>query len=117
MLLNNTITGYHNLNADNRITDSNTNKRQFINLDKYEIFTSEHKNLKRYLDLNRFSIGIQYKLAGNQSLANSYINKIDSTSLNYKQKRLIKLNPFLLKLFIKAQYVLRKINIDLTAFK
>ena len=114
---NNIVTGYHNLDAENRITNSNTNNRQFINLDKYEDFTFEHKYLKKYLDLNRFSIGIQYKLAGNKSFAKTYFNKIDSTSLNYKQKILIKLNPSFLKFFIKVQYVLRTLNINLTAFK
>jgi len=114
---NNIVTGYHNLDADNRITNSNTNFRQFINLDKYEDFTTEHKSLKKYLDLNRFSIGIQYKLAGNKTLAKTYFNKIESASLNFKQKTLTKLNPFILKLIIRIQYYLRKINFDLTAFK
>ena len=113
----NTVTGYHNLDADNRITNSNTNFRQFINLDKYEDFTTDHKSLKKYLDLNRFSIGIQYKLAGNKTLAKTYFNKIESSSLNFKQKTLSKLNPFILKLIIRIQYYLRKFNLDLTAFK
>ena len=113
----NTVTGYHNLDADNRITNSNTNFRQFINLDKYEDFTTDHKSLKKYLDLNRFSIGIQYKLAGNKTLAKTYFYKIESASLNFKQKTLTKLNPFILKLIIRIQHYLRKFNLDLTAFK
>lgn len=113
----NTVTAIHNLNAENRITNSNTNLRQFLELDTYEVFGKDHKSLKHYLDLNRFSIGIQYKLVDNSSKAKGYFSKIDKTNLNLKQKTLIKSNVFVLKALMKLQRQLRRLNINLTAFK
>ncbi len=113
----NTITGTHNLDAENRISNTNTNIRQFIDLDKYEIYSNKHKGLKKYLDLNRYSIGLQYKLAGNSEKAKEYFNKLDKNNLNSKQKTLLKSNVFVLKSLMKLQRLLRRFNINLTAFK
>lgn len=113
----NTVTAIHNLDAENRITNSNTNLRQFLDLDKYEADTKEHEYLKHYLDLNRYSIGLQYKLAGNSKKAKDYFNKIDENNLNSKQKTLIKSNVFVLKVLMNFQRQLRRFNINLTAFK
>ncbi len=113
----NTVTAIHNLDAENRITNSNTNLRQFLDLDKYEADTKEHEYLKHYLDLNRYSIGLQYKLAGNSKKAKDYFNKIDENNLNSKQKTLIKSNVFVLKVLMNSQRQLRRFNINLTAFK
>ena len=114
---NNTVSAIHNLDAENRITNSNTNLRQFLDLDKYEKHTKKHNYLRRYLDQNRFSFGIQYKLAGNNIKAKEYFNKIDVDNLNSKQKILIKSNVFVLRTLIRFQKLLRRFNINLTAFK
>lgn len=113
----NTVSAIHNLDAENRITNLNTNMRQFLNLDKYNVHTKEHKHLKKYLDLNRYSIGIQYKLAGNSKKAMDYFNKIDVGNLNFKQNVLIKSNVFVLKFLMNLQKLLRRLNINLTSFK
>lgn len=113
----NEITGSYNLVADNRITNINPNKRAFINLDKYEAYTNDHKFLKKYLDIIRYSIGIQYKIVNNKKEAKKYFDKIDSKSLNTKQFILTKFNASILKFAIKVQNTLRKVNINLTAFR
>lgn len=113
----NTVTALHNLHADNRISNSNTNLRCFIDLDKYEGIAETNKSLKKYLDINRFSIAIQYKLVGNKQKAGNYIKKINSKNLNYKQQFLLKQNNAILKTLIKIQNLLKALNINLTSFK
>jgi glycosyltransferase involved in cell wall biosynthesis len=112
----NTITAIHSLEAENRITKSNTNLRKFIDLDIYEPFAEKNKSLKKYLDSNRFAIGIQYKLSGNIKKAENYFNKINLESLNNKQRFLMTQNTFILKLIKRIQNVLRKLKINLTPF-
>lgn len=112
----NTITAFHNLEAENRITKSNTNDRKFIDLDKYESYAKSNKSLKKYLDSNRFAIGLQYKLVGNNDKANVYYGKINLESLNKKQHFLIKLNSFTLKIFKFIQNTLRFLGINSTPF-
>src|SRR5690606_8459717 len=73
----NTVTAIHNLHSDNRVSNANTNLRQFINLDAYEAEAQSKPSLKKYLDLNRYSIAKQYKLVGNLEKATELIGKID----------------------------------------
>ncbi|HLV70166.1 MAG TPA: glycosyltransferase family A protein [Xanthomarina sp.] len=110
------VTAIHNLHADNRLSNTNTNKRAFIDLNKYETFASSNSSLKKYLDINKFSIGLQYKLSGNKERAQTMFESLDTRSLNKKQLFLMRLNKPLLHLFVKIQNGLRTININLTPF-
>ena len=113
----NKISAIHKLHANNRISNSNTNDREFINLDTYELIAQNNKSLKKYLDLNRFSIAIQYRLIGNTTKANDYIEKIDETNLNKKQIFLLKSNVVFLKLLLNLKGYLKTININLSTYK
>lgn len=113
----NTVTGIHNLHAENRVSNSNTNIRKFLDLDKYENYVSQHKGLKKYLDLNRFSIAMQYKLANNKQMAKNISSKIDSKSINIKQKLLLNSPVFVLKCLKRLQFLLRRKNMYLSAFR
>ncbi|WP_066224786.1 glycosyltransferase family A protein [Formosa haliotis] len=113
----NTVSATHNLFADNRISNSNTNKRQFINLDTYEAEALQNKSLKKYLDINRFAIAIQYKLAKNSAKFLSHKQKIDLRNLNSKQRFLLQCNRFVLVLLLHTKTLLHACNINLSAFK
>lgn len=113
----NKISAIHNLHAENRISNSNTNNRQFINLDKFEVLSIENKSLKVYLDINRYSIAIQYLLVGNPVKAKEYINKIGKSSLNNKQRFLLRTNTPFLRLVLNFKNYLRKLNINFSAYK
>ncbi|HLT52566.1 MAG TPA: hypothetical protein VKZ97_01660, partial [Flavobacteriaceae bacterium] len=112
----NIATAVHNLHAFNRLSNSNTNKRTFLNLDKYEEEANKRPYLKKYLDRNRFSIGLQYKLSGNSNQSKDFFKKIAKKNLNWKQKILLSSPMFLLKAYISIQRFLRKIGVKLTPF-
>lgn len=113
----NKVSALHQLDSDNRLSHSNTNLRQFINLDKYEDLAVNNPSLKRYLDLNRYAIAIQYKLAGNIDKAKDYIHKISPNSLNKKQQFLIGQAPKTLRILFKLKQFLKKRGIHLSSFR
>ena len=113
----NQVSALHQLDSGNRLTNSHTNERRFIDLDKYEDIAKENGSLKRYLDLNRYAIAIQYKLVGNDEKAEEYFKKIKSSSLNKKQLFLIRQSPRILRLFLKFKYILNKRRIHLSAYR
>ncbi len=110
------ITAQHNLMGVNRITKTATEKRDFIDLDKYESRATHDVYLKKYLDLNRFSIGLQYKIAGVLDISKSYFEKIDKNNLSRKQRFLLSCNRMTLMLIKKIQWFLRELKINLSAF-
>ena len=112
----NKISAIHNLDTENRISNSNTNIRQFIDLDQYEDIAKSNLSLKKYLDLNRYAIALQYKISGNYEKAQFYIKNIDLKNLNRKQRILIYLSPFLLKIMSKIKRQLLKYGLKLSSF-
>ena len=96
-------TARHNLDGSNRISHIPANKRVFFSPDKYEIFTAEKPYLKKYLDINRFSLAIQHRLAKDSQSFKEYFNKIDLKNLNPKQRLLLKQPRSLLILLIRIK--------------
>lgn len=112
----NSATAIHNLQSENRISYSKTDSRQFIDLDVYEPLTKGNPSLKTYLDVNRFAIGMQYKLNGNTKTAKNYFSKINSDSLNIRQRFLMSKSAATIRLMKRFQIILRKLRINLTPF-
>ena len=113
----NTVTAIYNLHSDNRISNSHTNLRQFIDLDVFEDQAKSNASLKKYLDLNRFSIAIQYKLVGNTTQAKKLMDKIEKANLNKKQRALLKLNRTALKIALKIKSKLQNSGIILSSYR
>lgn len=112
----NRASAIHNLETENRISNSNTNVRQFMNLDAYEDIAKSNSSLKKYLDINRFSIGLQYKLANNSEKTETYWNALDKNNLNSKQRLLMKCPRNILIILIKFQNALRGLKINWSPF-
>ncbi|MCB0457197.1 MAG: glycosyltransferase family 2 protein [Flavobacteriaceae bacterium] len=111
------ITARHKLDGSNRISNSNTLLRRFMDFDKYENITVFQPYLKHYLDINRFSLAIKYKMAGDSETAKKYQYKIASESLSLLQKMLLKLPSFLLKGSWRLKNILEKLSLRVSAFK
>jgi len=110
------ITAQHNLMGVNRISKTATEKRDFIDLDKYESKAIGNPYLKKYLDLNRFSIGLQYKMAGFLDVSRTYFARINKNNLSGKQRFLLSCNRATLLFVKKFQWFLRGLKINLSAF-
>ena len=111
------ISARHNLDGSNRISNTPTLKRTYMDMDKYEQEAIKSHYLKKYLDLNRYSIALQYKLANDLKTFNDYSENIDLTNLNKKQRFLLKQNRRTLKNLVKVQDLIGNSGFKLSSFK
>jgi len=82
----------------------------------YEEFEKDNKALKKFLDLNRFSLALRAKLWKEPKEATFFIERIDTNNLSKKQSFLLSLPAPVIRLlfFIKKQ--LEKIGIRLGVY-
>jgi len=110
------LTTIHNLNASNRLSKIETRSKVYLNLNKYEPYTTKSPGLKKYLDINRFSIALQYKIAGDKQRFLKKRNEIDFSSLTKKQRFLIRQPRTSLRLFLVTKRILLLFGINLSSF-
>ena len=116
LAFSNTITARHNLDGSNRISNTPTLIRNFMELDTYETETKMHPGLKAYLDLNRFSFAMQHKMAGDTETFKKFVSKIEPENLTAKQRYMLKQPKQMLKLLLKGKALAEKIGLRLTSF-
>lgn len=99
----------------NHLSKSHENPWCFFDLFKFQ--EQNNVDLKKFLDLNRFSEAINFKLNKEHNNFKIVTKSINYRNLNFKQKILIK-TPFRILLFLKKiqSYLLKK-NIYITTFK
>ena len=107
----------HQLGADNRLTHTLPKNRVYINLDKFSVDAESNASLKTYLEVQRFAIALQYKMAGDKINFERIYQKIDRKALNWKQKLLLILPMSILLKMRKFQTFFLKRTIYLTAFR
>ncbi len=113
----NTITATHILDSDNRISNTPTLKRNYINLDKYEVQCKTNPSLKKFLDVNRYSLAMQHKMAGDIQSAKNYMGKLSPQNITRKQKILLYLPGSVLRYLKKKQQEKIARGVYLTPYK
>lgn len=117
LVFSNKITSTHNLVSKNRSIEININNRNQFNLDQFNQEEKKNIFLKKYLDLNRYSLAILYKIAGNKENFKIYSNAIDLLNLNKKQRFLLKQDKFILKLLLNIKSISENYGFRLSSFK
>ena len=113
----NNFTSIQNLESNNRSTDIPIVKRNIIDINSFTEKEKNNPSLKKYLDLNRFSLIIKNKLSGVEKVkTNEYLEVIDLTNLSGNQQFLIKQPKFILKLLFSIQKIVEKLGIRLSSF-
>jgi glycosyltransferase involved in cell wall biosynthesis len=74
-------------------------------------------SFKKYMDLNRFSVAIERKIAGDSSSYRQLKKEIDPLNLNYKQRVLLNTAPIIIGFLKQFQNVLLRCNIYLSPYK
>lgn len=87
------------------------NNRKYLDLDVYENINIP--GLKKYLDLNRYSIALDYRMSDDIAKAWTYQQKIDLDNLSARQQQLLKMSPTKLKALAKTKKVLEFMGLDL----
>jgi glycosyltransferase involved in cell wall biosynthesis len=99
------------------LSNSPKEVKNTLALDSYEKHIASHKGLKKFLDLNRFSLALIAKRLGNKKDLIEYKGKIDLASLNTKQRILLNTPSFILKGLLHLKGFLEKLGIQLSAYK
>lgn len=94
----------------NKITDKAT-------FEPYEKHEKDHPALKKFLDLNRYSLCIFAKMQGDKKAFEKFYQKIDKDNLSKKQQFLLRQNKTILKYLSKTKNSLEKLGLRLGTFK
>ncbi len=85
--------------------------------DGYEDYENQRPEVKKFLDLNRYSHAILAKTLGDREAFKRFCGQIDLNNLNNKQRFLLKLPAFIVKKLSALKFYLERKGIYLTAFK
>ncbi|PKA83626.1 glycosyl transferase family 2 [Ulvibacter sp. MAR_2010_11] len=117
LAFSNTITARHNLDGSNRISNTPTLTRNYMNTETYVAAAKKDPFLKKYLDRNSYSFAIQHKMANDIPSFKNYLENIDVNNLTTRQRFLLKQPRSVLKLLVKGKDFAEKLGVRLTAFK
>lgn len=84
---------------------------------KYALEEKKNLNLKKYMDLNRFSAVIKCKVTGNHKKAKKIRSEIDMKRLSLKKRILLYLPSFSLKILIQLKSYLADNGLENSIFK
>lgn len=89
-------------------------KQKYI--DKHRSIENKYRSLKKYLDINRYSLALQAKMNGQLKLYKKVKSEIDLKNLNFKQKSLLNLPSQMLRYLKFIQLKLISFGIYKSAF-
>jgi glycosyltransferase involved in cell wall biosynthesis len=95
--------------SENQITNTSLKNKTITDFDAYETLATETKNLKKYLDFNRYIMAKHYKMEGDWENFNKLKKGIIAKNINLKQRLLLNTPLFILK-FIRTvkNYFIKK---------
>ncbi len=106
---------------DNRITRNTILGKIIPNFNKYEILAYNNKNLKKYLDINRYMLASNYKKECDfktfQKLKNEISNNTKISGLNIKQRILLEMPIFMLHFLAQIKKILLTKGLKISSFK
>ncbi|MCW5520692.1 glycosyltransferase family 2 protein [Aureitalea sp. L0-47] len=110
------VCGYYEIN-ETSLFESARKVSEKTTFEAYEHLEKDNKPLKKFLDLNRYSICMIAKFERNKEAFNKLYPKIDLNNLSFSQRLLLKMNRPLLVLAKKTQNLLSRLGIRLSSFK
>ncbi len=94
------------LTAAQRSNKVPLSQQKVMDFDKYEKKTGDHPGLKKFLDINRFSMAIGHRMQSDIKNAAMYQHKIEPSNLTKKQQQLLTMSTRQLKALKKTQKIL-----------
>jgi glycosyltransferase involved in cell wall biosynthesis len=101
----------------NSLFQSVKNLEEKANFEVYENYEKDNPALKKFLDLNRYSLCILAKIEGNKDAFQKNFQKINLENLSKKQQFLLRQNKTILKYLSKTKDNLEKLGLRLGTFK
>ena len=116
IIFSNTITARHQLDGENRSSKILSHNRKRIQLNNFEEAEKSNPSLKKYLDLNRYSLALQHKVSGDLSSFKKYREGVNIENLNNKQRFLLRQNRTVLQVLIRLQKIAEWLGLRLSSF-
>lgn len=88
-----------------------------IDFSKFTLLEKSNPDLKKFLDLNRFSLAIKSKILNDKENFLKFYNAIDFKKLSLKKRILLKLPASIIKLLIDFKLLLAGIGLGNSVFK
>lgn len=88
-----------------------------IDFSKFALLEKSNPDLKKFLDLNRFSLAIKSKLLNDNDYFNKFYNEIDLKKLTVRKRILLSLPSFLLQPLIHLKTLLANLGLGNSVFK
>ncbi|MEO0037649.1 MAG: hypothetical protein RIQ59_860 [Bacteroidota bacterium] len=112
----NTIQMQYFMETGLQLTRSSILNKRLPDFDKYDAFAKENNALTKYLAFERYVLAKHIKTDGGYDLHKKISSKIDYSYLNWKQKMLLKLPAFILKLIKVIKEILIKKGVKITSY-
>lgn len=107
---------YNNLDSAS-LSKGNFLEDRYVVVSSYKELEKENVSLKYCLDANRYALAMQSRLSNKQHLYKKLKTEIDTKNLNYRQRLLLSLPKFILRLMKKIQFFLEEKQIYISTFK
>lgn len=117
VVFNSTITNSYDKTIENSLSKGNYRKSKYELFNAYSKEETMNPSLKRYMDLNRYSLAIQCKYFDDEQIVKRLKKEINAGSLTGKQKFLLNMPSWMIRKLKKLHSFLIKRSIYLTAFK
>lgn len=88
-----------------------------LNVDKFSEQEKQNPALKKFLDLNRFSLAIKSKMYDQPQKFRDYKRRINPKNLNFKRRILLKLPGFVLLFLVQVNVFLASVGWSKSVFK
>ncbi len=114
---------YHNeplviytMASENQITQSSIKGKKVPDYDYYENLYQGRKDIKKYLDFQRYIKAKLFKLSNDPETYRSLVEKIDFANLTWKQRILVRLPRILLRKVTDFRYFLQRKGIEVNSY-
>lgn len=101
----------------NSLVNAVKNFDEKASFEAYEVYEKEKPALKKFLDLNRYSLCVLAKIEGNEVAFLKNFQKINQENLSKKQQFLLRQNKTILKYLSQTKNNLEKLGLRLGTFK
>lgn len=106
----------YTIESQNQITRTKIENRIVCDLSKYDKFATSNKSLKLFLDVNRYALAMDYKLAGSEQKSKMITSQIDIRNLTKLQIFLLKSNANIVRFLRKLKISILRRGFRLTTF-
>lgn len=106
----------YSMQSENQITNSKISDKNLPDFNKYLKWEIKNKDLKKYLDFERYILAKKLKMEGSKEKSKKIMQQIDPKNLNQKQKILLFFPSLIVRIILKLKIKLIENGIKITSY-